>query len=216
VEPTLQDRSTVVGSRVERDLLAKIGAFAFSVAIALPASLSAAATPTAVMVATALEVTADPASATGASLEIPELRAPRAVVPAAVAYRAVPGAVAGLEAPPITVLPAIAPIATPAPVPPPEPLVLDGVVLASWYGPGFYGNRTACGQTYSEEILGVAHRLLPCGTKIQITSPSGKSLIVPVIDRGPFVAGRSLDLSFATKSAIGCSDLCSVRMVVLR
>jgi rare lipoprotein A (peptidoglycan hydrolase) len=100
-------------------------------------------------------------------------------------------------------------------LPPPEPLTLDGFVLASWYGPGFYGNRTACGQTFSDDTIGVAHRTLACGTRVRVTSPSGVSIVVPVIDRGPFVAGRSLDLSSALKAALQCNDLCSVRMVVV-
>ena len=92
----------------------------------------------------------------------------------------------------------------------------DGVVLASWYGPGFYGRRTACGQTYTAEIVGVAHRVLRCGTLVQITSPTGITLSVPVIDRGPYITGRTLDLSNATKIALACRDLCRVRMVVLQ
>lgn len=67
---------------------------------------------------------------------------------------------------------------------------------ASWYGPGFYGNRTACGQAYTRQILGVAHRTLPCGTRITFRNPkNGRTLTVPVIDRGPYVAGRRWDLS---------------------
>lgn len=93
---------------------------------------------------------------------------------------------------------------------PPPPI--SGVVTASWYGPGFYGNRTACGQTYTPEIEGVAHRTLPCGTRVAITSPAGRTVVVAVIDRGPYVAGRALDLSSATKTALLCSDLCTVRM----
>ena len=88
-------------------------------------------------------------------------------------------------------------------------------VLASWYGPGFYGNRTACGQTYTPEILGVAHLTLPCGTALTLTY-GGRSLTVHVIDRGPYVAGRALDLSSATKLALGCTDLCTVRMQIGR
>jgi rare lipoprotein A (RlpA)-like double-psi beta-barrel protein len=66
----------------------------------------------------------------------------------------------------------------------------------SWYGPGFYGGRTACGQAYTREILGVAHRTLPCGTKVTFRNPSnGRTITVPVIDRGPYVAGRQWDLS---------------------
>ena len=64
----------------------------------------------------------------------------------------------------------------------------------SWYGPGFYGNRTACGLAYTREILGVAHRSLPCGTLIEFRW-KGRSVVVPVIDRGPYVAGRQWDLS---------------------
>ncbi len=64
----------------------------------------------------------------------------------------------------------------------------------SWYGPGFYGKRTACGKAYTKEILGVAHRSLPCGTKVTF-GWEGKTVTVPVIDRGPYVNGRQWDLS---------------------
>src|SRR5260370_74728 len=102
-------------------------------------------------------------------------------------------------------------------VPPSAPMVAappvenDAIVLASWYGPGFYGNRTACGQTYTPEILGVANLTLPCGTLITLTY-GARSITVAVIDRGPYVAGRMLDLSNATKLALGCTDLCTLRM----
>lgn len=67
---------------------------------------------------------------------------------------------------------------------------------ASWYGPGFYGNRTACGLAYTKTILGVAHRSLPCGTLVEFRNPkNGRTEIVPVIDRGPYVSGRIWDLS---------------------
>lgn len=66
----------------------------------------------------------------------------------------------------------------------------------SWYGPGFYGKRTACGLAYTEEIVGVAHRTLPCGTKVTFKNPAnGKVITTRVIDRGPYVAGRQWDLS---------------------
>jgi rare lipoprotein A (peptidoglycan hydrolase) len=90
-----------------------------------------------------------------------------------------------------------------------------GVVLASWYGPGFYGNRTACGQTYTPEIQGVAHKTLPCGTLLTLSYGS-RVVTVAVIDRGPYIAGRTLDLSNATKLALGCTDLCTLRMQVGR
>ncbi len=91
----------------------------------------------------------------------------------------------------------------------------DAIVLASWYGPGFYGNRTACGQLYTPELPGVAHRTLPCGTTLMLTFGS-RTVIVTVIDRGPYIAGRTIDLSNATKLALGCTDLCTVRMQILR
>ncbi|HET7676658.1 MAG TPA: septal ring lytic transglycosylase RlpA family protein [Candidatus Limnocylindrales bacterium] len=64
----------------------------------------------------------------------------------------------------------------------------------SWYGPGFYGNRTACGYAYTETIVGVAHRSLPCGTIVQFRW-AGRVVSAPVIDRGPYVSGRIWDLS---------------------
>lgn len=95
------------------------------------------------------------------------------------------------------------------------PSAVDGIVLASWYGPGFYGNRTACGQTYTPEILGVAHKTLPCGTLLSLTYGT-RAVTVAVIDRGPYIAGRTLDLSNATKLALGCTDLCTLRMQIAR
>ncbi len=66
----------------------------------------------------------------------------------------------------------------------------------SWYGPHFYGSGTACGQKYTREIMGVAHRSLPCGTLVTFRNPkNGRQVTVPVIDRGPYVAGRTWDMS---------------------
>jgi hypothetical protein len=68
----------------------------------------------------------------------------------------------------------------------------------SWYGPGFYGSGTACGQVYSRTILGVAHRSLPCGTRVTFRNPAnGRQITVSVIDRGPYIAGRTWDMSRA-------------------
>ena len=74
--------------------------------------------------------------------------------------------------------------------------------VASWYGPGLYGNRTACGGTLAASTLGVAHKWLPCGTKVTFRY-RGRSVTVPVIDRGPFVGGREWDLTGATKRKLG-------------
>lgn len=81
--------------------------------------------------------------------------------------------------------------------------------FASWYGPGFYGNRTACGQTFHAGIMGVAHKTLPCGTRL--TFRSGSKLVrARVVDRGPFHAGREFDLSPAVKQALGFGSTGSV------
>ena len=126
-----------------------------------------------------------------------------------------PAAVAGFQAAPPAQDAAVT-VETTTAVTPPRPaaaLSSGGVILASWYGPGFYGNRTACGQVYTPELLGVAHLTLPCGTLLTLTY-GGRMMTVQVIDRGPYIAGRAIDLSNATKLALGCSDLCTLRMQV--
>ena len=66
----------------------------------------------------------------------------------------------------------------------------------SWYGPGFIGSGTACGQAYTKTLIGVAHRTLPCGTLVTFRNPAnGREVTAQVIDRGPYVAGRQWDLS---------------------
>lgn len=72
----------------------------------------------------------------------------------------------------------------------------------SWYGPGFIGNRTACGLTLTRSLIGVAHRTLPCGTRITFKS-GGRTLTVPVVDRGPYVPGRIFDLTYGACKALG-------------
>ena len=67
---------------------------------------------------------------------------------------------------------------------------------ASWYGPGLYGNRTGCGGTLTTASVGVAHKSLPCGTRVSLKH-GGRRLRVPVIDRGPYVGGREYDLTSA-------------------
>jgi rare lipoprotein A (peptidoglycan hydrolase) len=63
----------------------------------------------------------------------------------------------------------------------------------TWYGPGYYGNRTACGQVMTRKLIGVAHRWLSCGTRIEIRYHHHHR-IVSVVDRGPYgVAGLDLD-----------------------
>ena len=73
---------------------------------------------------------------------------------------------------------------------------------ASWYGPGLWGNGVACGGTLMPGTMGVANKALPCGTRVKLRY-RGRSVTVPVIDRGPYVAGRDYDLTEATKSRLG-------------
>ena len=80
---------------------------------------------------------------------------------------------------------------------------------ASWYGPGLYGNRTACGQTLTPSTRGVAHKSLPCGTELSLRH-GNNSVTVRVIDRGPYVAGREFDLTEATRNDLGFGSTGSV------
>jgi hypothetical protein len=101
------------------------------------------------------------------------------------------------------------------------PAVPSGsVVVASWYGPGFYENRLPCWPWLKAQGLpiqflpdtwGVAHKSLPCGTMVTLTH-GANTVTVPVVDRGPYIAGRELDLSPRVKAALGCTDLCTVVM----
>jgi rare lipoprotein A len=72
----------------------------------------------------------------------------------------------------------------------------------SWYGPGLYGGRLGCGGTLTPGTLGVANRTLPCGTKVTLRR-AGRTVRVPVVDRGPFAGGREFDLTAATKERLG-------------
>jgi rare lipoprotein A len=74
--------------------------------------------------------------------------------------------------------------------------------VASWYGPTLYGHGTACGEKLTKRILGVANKTLPCGEQVALYY-DGRTLTVPVIDRGPYIKGRRYDLTYATAKALG-------------
>lgn len=75
-----------------------------------------------------------------------------------------------------------------------NPWHFDGNI--SWYGPGFYGAWTACGVQLTHTVMGVASPTLPCGTLVTFKNPAnGRTVTVPVIDRGPYVWGRIWDMS---------------------
>jgi rare lipoprotein A len=79
--------------------------------------------------------------------------------------------------------------------------------VASWYGPASAKKpgKTACGVPLTTTTIGVAHKTLPCGTQVQLYY-RGQTIVAPVIDRGPFIAGRSWDLTKATAEALGDVD----------
>jgi rare lipoprotein A len=78
-------------------------------------------------------------------------------------------------------------------------------VKATWYGPGLYGNHLACGGRLRHRTLGVAHKSLPCGTKVALRY-RGRTVVVPVIDRGPYARGVSYDLTEATARKLGMAQ----------
>lgn len=80
---------------------------------------------------------------------------------------------------------------------------------ASWYGPGLYGGHLACGGTLTPGTEGVAHKSLPCGTKVTLRKGS-TTVRVPVVDRGPYVGGREYDLTAATADELGFRGVGSI------
>jgi rare lipoprotein A (RlpA)-like double-psi beta-barrel protein len=186
--------------RVESALVAKVGTFVFAGILGLPVTLPASGGQTLVVASASRD--ASLVALFDAPAELADMRALVRSSPVARGGEDIDLSGAG------SVTSAVPPDAATGPA------AAGAVVLASWYGPGFYGNRTACGLTLTPELVGVAHLTLPCGTRVTLTSPAGRTLTVPVIDRGPYVAGRTLDLSLATKLALACSDVCSVRMVI--
>jgi rare lipoprotein A len=76
--------------------------------------------------------------------------------------------------------------------------------VASWYGPGFAGRRTSTGEIYNPEGLTAASTTLPLGSHVRVVNPdTGRSVVVRINDRGPYVRGRSLDLSHGAAQQIG-------------
>jgi rare lipoprotein A (peptidoglycan hydrolase) len=86
--------------------------------------------------------------------------------------------------------------------------------IATWFGPGFYGQKTACGQTMTPVIVGVASRTLPCGTLVLVNYKSHR-LTVPVIDRGPYANGATWDLTWGAASALTITETVRVKTKVV-
>lgn len=93
------------------------------------------------------------------------------------------------------------------------------VGIASFYGTEFNGRRTASGEKFSNNTLTAAHKTLPFGSKVLVTNVrNGKSVIVRINDRGPYVHGRIIDLSrtAAKQIGLGSSGTTRVKLVVLK
>lgn len=100
-----------------------------------------------------------------------------------------------------------------------ETLKAKTASMASWYGPGFHGRRTASGQIYNQNALTAAHKSLPFGTKVLVTNlNNGKSVTVVVNDDGPHIPGRVIDLSRGAAERIGMisSGVAPVKLQILR
>ena len=88
--------------------------------------------------------------------------------------------------------------------------------LASWYGPGFHGRRTANGERFNAHALTAAHKTLPLGTRVRVVNKrNGRSVVVRINDRGPYAHGRVIDLSQAAARAIGVAGVARVSIVRL-
>lgn len=104
----------------------------------------------------------------------------------------------------LAVLPVLLLLASCASVPTADYRPEGDYVTASWYGPKFHGRPTASGERFDMNALTAAHKTLRFGTRLRVTNPdTGRSVVVTVNDRGPFIRGRDLDLSYAAAREIG-------------
>jgi rare lipoprotein A len=105
------------------------------------------------------------------------------------------------------------------PVQPPEapaPVVQGEEGIASWYGHPYHGRPTANGEIYNMYDMTAAHRTLPFGTEVRVHDlENGRSVIVRINDRGPFVEGRIIDLSYAAAQAMSMPGTARVRLQIM-
>ncbi len=87
--------------------------------------------------------------------------------------------------------------------------------VATWYGPGFFGQRTACGKRLRRKTVGVAHRSLPCGTKVTLKYRN-RYVRARVIDRGPYARGVRWDLTQKTARKLNLEATDSIRAAPIR
>ena len=86
--------------------------------------------------------------------------------------------------------------------------------MASWYGPGFHGRKTASGEIFNQNAMTAAHPRLPFGTKVRVVDEkTGRSVVVRINDRGPYAHGRIIDLSKGSAHALGMLGIGRVKIV---
>jgi rare lipoprotein A len=156
--------------------------------------------------------TQGPAAAGGNAACGPEGGGGPGCPPAAPDVASVPGRPPrGPVAPPVPAAetaPVQTPFESPPAVPTEPPRESDQQGLASWYGPGLHGRRTASGERFDRYELTAAHRTLPFGTRVCVRSGvTGKTVVVRINDRGPFSGGRVIDLSQAAAQELGMTGL---------
>jgi rare lipoprotein A len=101
---------------------------------------------------------------------------------------------------------------------PPAPALAAGEGMASYYGRGFHGRRTASGQRFDQHAMTAAHRTLDFGTRVLVTDKrTGRSVVVTITDRGPFKRGRVIDLSRGAAQRLGmaAAGVAPVRLKVV-
>jgi rare lipoprotein A len=106
----------------------------------------------------------------------------------------------------------------PVPVPAPRDGVAHQVGMASWYGGKFHGRTTASGEPYDMNDLTAAHPNLPFGTKVRVTNlANGRSVVLRINDRGPYVKPRIIDVSRQAAERLGFrrAGLAKVRVEVI-
>ena len=86
--------------------------------------------------------------------------------------------------------------------------------IATFFGPGLYGRTTACGQELTEDLVGVAHRSLPCGTNVAVRYGS-TTIVVPVVDRGPYAGQAKWDLTKAAADLLGFAQTDRIGAITL-
>ena len=88
--------------------------------------------------------------------------------------------------------------------------------VASWYGPGFHGKKTASGERFNQYALTAAHKTLPLGSRVKVTNLSNnESIVVRINDRGPYAHRRIIDLSKGAAQAIGIHGTSRVSIALL-